>query len=52
MFACTEHGDGFCFAVREGQEDYAVYLYDHEINCLVPYASSFVECIRRFAKAT
>jgi hypothetical protein len=30
MFACTEHGDGFCFAVREGQEDYAVYLYDYE----------------------
>lgn len=49
MFASTGHGDCFYFDARKGTKEYAVFLYQHEMNCLEPYAENFVACIRRFA---
>jgi hypothetical protein len=48
MFACTDHGDCFCFDVQKDKKEYAVYLYNHEGNFFEPYADNFVACIRRF----
>lgn len=48
-FASTDHGDCFCFDVRKGQKEYAVYQYLHEGDYFEPYADNFAACIRRFA---
>lgn len=47
-FATTRHGDSFCFDVRKGEKEYAVYLFKHEYRMLEPYAENFAACIKRF----
>lgn len=49
MFATTDHGDCFCFDVQKGKNEFAVFLYNHELNCFEPYAENFAACIKRFA---
>jgi len=48
-FATTDHGDCFCFDVRKGRKEYAVFHFKHEYNLLDPYADNFAACIKRFA---
>jgi hypothetical protein len=50
MFASTDHGDCFVFDVSVKGKDYPVYWHDHEQNSLEPFASSFAECVKRFAQ--
>ena len=52
MFAATEHGDCFCFDVREDNTEFPVYVYKHEYNCFELYAGNFAACVRRFARET
>jgi hypothetical protein len=49
MFAETEHGDCFVFDVSAKGADYPVFWFDHESNCMEPFATGFAECIQRFA---
>ncbi len=49
MFATTDHGDCFCFDVQNGQKEFAVFRYNHELNCFEAYAENFAACIKRFA---
>ncbi|HTE17729.1 MAG TPA: SMI1/KNR4 family protein [Armatimonadota bacterium] len=51
LFAATGHGDAFCFDLTANTPDYPVYLYNHEESAFEGYASSFVECVRRFVGA-
>lgn len=48
-FATTGHGDCFCFDVRKGTKEYAVFHFKHEVNLLDPYADNFAACVKRFA---
>lgn len=48
MFASTDFGDCYVFDVKEGQQEYAVYRYNHEAITLDLYAENFIACLRRF----
>jgi hypothetical protein len=48
MFAVAINGDCFCFDLASAGPDYSVVHFLHEINSFEPYATSFVECLRRF----
>jgi hypothetical protein len=49
MFAVAIDGDCFCFDLAAPGPDYPVVHFLHEGMFFEPYASSFVECLRRFA---
>jgi hypothetical protein len=51
IFGTTEHGDLLCFDVTSSNGEYAVYLYDHELDDCEPYTSNFAACIKRLARA-
>jgi hypothetical protein len=48
-FATTGHGDRFCFDIRKGTKEFAVFIFKHEYNCFEPYAENFAACMKRFA---
>jgi hypothetical protein len=51
MFAQTQFGDCYCFDLSQGNDEYPVYVYLHEMNCFEPFAANFVECLRRFTQS-
>ncbi len=50
VFAEMDSGDVFVFDVRGSGGNWPVYFYNHEENSMEQFASSFAECIQRFAK--
>jgi SMI1 / KNR4 family (SUKH-1) len=52
VFADTEHGDAFVFDISSKNRDFPVFLYEHEMNSLEPYAHNFAECIKRFVEGS
>lgn len=50
IFATTEHGDVLCFDVTKRNGEYAIYLYDHEMDDFEPFTTSFAACIKRLTR--
>lgn len=48
VFANSDHGDSFCFDIREDRKEFEVYRYRHDYDIFEPYAPKFAACIRRF----
>ena len=49
-FAVTEHGDCFCFDVRNDRPEFEVLLYQHEVDEFEPYSPNFVAFLRRLVE--
>jgi len=48
MFAGTDFGDCFCFALEKGRQEPAVFRYLHEGAFFEAYTDNFIQCMRRF----
>ncbi len=49
-FAHNGCGDFFVMDVSAQSRDYPILYFDHELNCLDPYADTMAECLRRFTR--